>query len=121
MMCRNKDFRDATNDICDMISEWYTHISLYKSNQVDTMKKLMDRSNNQDVHTRIERASIFLGGITFNKLMAIGDYKLKHNEKVHKMKWLTKDIALKRLEAAGAQMSPECKQAIEKCIKVIYE
>src|SRR4051794_5947245 len=126
-MCRNEDLRDATDDVCEMISEWYTrllyhyNIVLYENDQVDIIRKLMDRSIDQDVHIRIERASKFLGGISFNELTAIGGYKLRRNAKVHKMKWSTRDVALKRLEIAGAQMTSECKKAIEKCIKVIYE
>lgn len=83
IMCYNENLWDATDDVCEMISEWYTcllyhyNITLFESNWVDTIKKLMDRSINRNVHIRIERASEFLGGITFNKLTAISGYKLR--------------------------------------------
>ena len=125
-MCHNENFRDATDDVCEVISEWYTcllyqyNISLYESEQVDTIKELMDRSIDREVHIMIESASKFLGGITFNKIIAIGGYKLRRNAIVHKAKWSTEAVALSRLDTAGAEMTSECKNAVEKCIKVIY-
>jgi hypothetical protein len=57
----------------------------------------------------------------FNELTAISGYKLRQNVRVYKVKWSTQDVALKQLDIAGAQMTPECKEAVEKCIKVIYK
>ncbi|RGB26524.1 hypothetical protein C1646_770339 [Rhizophagus diaphanus] len=127
LMCRNENLRDATDDVCDVISEWHTrllyqyNVTSYESDRVNTIKELMDGSIDPNTHLRIEQACEFLGGITFNELIALGVYKLRRNQKVHKMKWSTQDIAFNRLDIASIVMTRDCKKAIEKCIKVVYK
>ncbi|CAB4439122.1 unnamed protein product [Rhizophagus irregularis] len=99
MMCQNENIRDAIDDVCEIISQWSVDLN---------------------TRGRIERVCEFLGGITFNELIAIGCYKLRRNERVHKMKWSTQDNALNRLDIASIKMPNDCKQAINKCIKIVY-
>ncbi|PKY55752.1 hypothetical protein RhiirA4_427748 [Rhizophagus irregularis] len=126
MMCQNENIRDAIDDVCEIISQWYSHflyhynVILYEDNRVNTIKELMNRSVDLNTRGRIERVCEFLGGITFNELIAIGCYKLRRNERVHKMKWSMQDNALNRLDIASIKMPNDCKQAINKCIKIVY-
>jgi hypothetical protein len=123
-MCHNEDIRDATDDICEIISEWYNRLlydyNLASYDQCETIKELLEGvTTDPVVRQGIIRASEFLGGITLNELTAIGGYKLRRNAIVHKAKRLTQDAAIKRLDIACVLMSSECKAAVEKCIKVI--
>ncbi|CAI2163675.1 11921_t:CDS:2 [Funneliformis geosporum] len=85
-MCHNEDLRDVTDDVCEMISEW-------------------------TVFTEKLGHELLLGGITFNELTAISSYKLRRNAKVHKVNWLTQNVALKWLDITVAQMTSECKKS----------
>jgi len=97
------------------------NLPLYKRDQIDTIKELMDRRLNQDVvRIRIEEACNFLGRMIFEELIAIGNYKLRRNAIVHKAKGFTRDVALNRLDIAGALMTSQFKKTVEKCVNIVY-
>ncbi|EXX54940.1 hypothetical protein RirG_229890 [Rhizophagus irregularis DAOM 197198w] len=68
-MCFNEEVRDATDDLCDILSHWNTFLleqyndELLENDRFENIKDLLN-SNDQTVWKRIEEKARDLGGVT---------------------------------------------------------
>ncbi|CAG8505435.1 3432_t:CDS:2 [Funneliformis caledonium] len=123
-LCFNEDVRDATDDLCDILSEWcdrflyYYNTGLYESDQFTSYKNLMDSydADREGVRKRFEMTTKLLG-MTVSEIAQVGFYKISRNIRAHKGKRLSQNAAIRRLNVT--QPTPEFREAIEKCIKLV--
>ncbi|RGB39954.1 hypothetical protein C1646_664205 [Rhizophagus diaphanus] len=123
----NEEIRDATDDLCDILSEWHSLLlSEYNEDPpdkicFDNIKGLLT-SKDQSVRNKIAEIAQKLGGVTKEEIYVMGLYKLARNRGAHKGKELKRDVALERLNIASVcNMSPICIQGFEKCINFIND